>query len=49
LGILFAGKISNPRDLKEILETRSKRLEATMEQSSRTLKLKDFLRRRDQA
>jgi hypothetical protein len=52
LGVLFAGKITNPRDFKRIPKTGSKRVrikdkkEAIMGRSSRILKLKDFLRRR---
>jgi hypothetical protein len=53
LGILFAGKSQTQETLKRFLRRaqnefglRIKRLEAIMERSSRTHKLKDFLRRR---
>jgi hypothetical protein len=53
LGVLFAGKIKNPRDLKRILKTGSNEFGLRIEKirsdngrSSKTLKSKDFLRRR---
>jgi hypothetical protein len=54
LGVLFAGKNTNPRNLKGILDTGSKWVRIKNQENkkqqrdgvSRTLKLKAFLRRR---